>query len=117
MFSETMASTDESSRCQNPEQQYYHSHHRVNLISHTFITICMCTNNHRVFPLLWQSILLYTVFINSVKVNKSLPGKRSRLPLQFQEKNVGLRDHYAICVFHFQILNKSTNIHETWCEH
>jgi hypothetical protein len=33
-FSETLASTDESTRRQNPEEQHHHPHRRENLKSH-----------------------------------------------------------------------------------
>jgi hypothetical protein len=36
-FSETLASTDESTRRQNPEKRHHHPHRRQNFKSHEFI--------------------------------------------------------------------------------
>jgi hypothetical protein len=56
-FSETLASTDQSTWCQNPEEHHHYRHHCENLKSHNynvsnFVSIAITQENYNKTPML-----------------------------------------------------------------
>jgi hypothetical protein len=62
-FSETLLSTDESTRRQNPEEQHRHPHCRENLKSHT-VFLCLHAITYSAGTQLWTSWMLQHVVSN-----------------------------------------------------
>jgi hypothetical protein len=44
-FSKMLASTDESTWCQNPEEEHHHPHYHENLKSHIAVALFIVTEN------------------------------------------------------------------------